>query len=163
MPAPVQPSRSGVEDGCAIHRAELRIHPRGRSAQGRGICRERIALLCDDDGQLRNFSVRNKDGSVRFRVHATGDVEYLDLSLAPDASRIAYVSTTGQAAVTDSTGRSVQLPASFRPEGWLNPTTVVGVLQTSQGDGDMALVQLDRPTRPTDLGFRGFFVGVVQG
>jgi hypothetical protein len=120
-------------------------------------------VLCDDDGQLRNFSVRNKDGSVRFRVRATGDVEYLDLSLAPDASRIAYMSTSGQSSVTDATGKSVQLPASFRPEGWLNPTTLVGVLQTAQGEGDMALVQLDRPTRLTDLGFRGFFVGVVQG
>ena len=45
---------------------------------------------------------------------------------------------------------------------WLDAKTVVGVLQTSQGDGDMALVQLDRPTRLQDLGFRGFFVGVVQ-
>ena len=119
-------------------------------------------VLCDDDGQQRNFSVRAKDGSVRFRFHATGDVQYVDLSLAPDASRVVYLPTTGQAQVSDASGKSVALPSSFRPEGWLSPTTVVGVLQNSLGDGDMALVQLDRPTRLQDLGFHGFFVGVVQ-
>lgn len=119
-------------------------------------------VLCDDDGQLRNFSVRGRDGSVRFRVHASGDAQYLDVELAPDASRVAYMVSGGRAAVTDAAGRSTQLPASFRPEGWLNPSTVVGVVQTAQGEGDMALVQLDRPTRLQDLGFKGFFAGVVQ-
>ena len=120
-------------------------------------------VLCDDDGQLRNFSVRAKDGTVRFRFHATGDAQFVDLTLAPDAARVAYLPTGGRAAVTDANGKIVQLPASFRPEGWLNPTTVVGVLQTASGDGDVATVQLDRPTRLDDLGFKGFFVGVVQG
>jgi len=121
-----------------------------------------LTVLCDDDGQQRNFSVRTKDGSVRFHLRATGDVQYLDLNLSPDASRVVYLPTTGQAQVTDSTGRNVQLPSLFRPEGWLNSTTVIGVLQTNQGEGDMALVQVDRPTRVQDLGFHGFFVGVVQ-
>lgn len=120
-------------------------------------------VLCDDDSQLRNFSVRGRDGSVRFRVHATGDVQYLDVALAPGASRVVYLATGGPAAVTDAAGKSVQLPAAFRPEGWLDDSTVVGVLQTGQGDGDMAMVHLDRPTRLEDLGFKGFFVGVVQG
>jgi len=119
-------------------------------------------VLCDDDGQQRNFSVRTKEGSVRFRIHATGDVQYLDLTLAPDASRVAYLPTSGQAQVSDAAGKTIQLPASFRPEGWLTATTVVGVLQTSQGEGDMALVQVDKPTRLQDLGFHGFFVGVLQ-
>jgi len=120
-------------------------------------------ILCDDDGQLRNFSVRARDGTVRFRVHATGDAQFLDLRLAPDARRVVYMVSGGRAAVVDAAGKTVQLPNSFRPEGWLDAQTVVGVLQTSQGEGDMALVQLDRPTRLQDLGFRGFFVGVVQG
>ncbi len=120
-------------------------------------------VLCDDDAQLRNFSVRGRDGSVRFRIQATGDAQYLYVTLAPDASRVAYVVTGGQPTVTDASGRSLQLPATFKPEGWLDTSTVVGVLQTSQGDGDMALVRLDHPTRLDDLGFRGFFVGVVQG
>jgi hypothetical protein len=103
-------------------------------------------VLCDDDGQQRNFSVRGRDGSVRYRFHATGDVQYLDLVLAPDASRVVYLPTGGKAQVTDSTGKTTQLPASFKPEG----------------EGDMALVQLARPTRLQDLGFHGYFVGVVQ-
>jgi hypothetical protein len=119
-------------------------------------------VLCDDDGQLRNFSVRARDGSVRLRIHASGDAQYLDVSLAPDASRIAYVVTGGRPTVTDSAGKSLLLPADFRPEGWLDTTTVVGVVQTAQGDGDMALVRLDHPAALDDLGFRGFFVGVVQ-
>jgi len=119
-------------------------------------------VLCDDDGQQRNFSVRGRDGSVRYRIHTTGDVQYLDLVLAPDASRVVYLPTGGKAQVTDSTGKTTQLPASFKPEGWLDPTTVVGVLQTDQGEGDMALVQLARPTRLQDLGFHGYFAGVVQ-
>jgi hypothetical protein len=118
-------------------------------------------VLCDDDGQQRNFSVRAKDGTVRYRVQATGDTQYLDLALSPDGSRVAYLPDPGNAQVSDSTGKIVQLPASFRPEGWLDPTTVVGVLQTAQGDGDMALVQLARPTRLQDLGFHGYFVGVL--
>lgn len=118
-------------------------------------------VLCDDDGQDRNFSVRTKDGGVRFRFHAKGDVQFLHLTLAPDAMRVAYLPTSGRAEVTDATGKVVQLPASFRPEGWLNASTVIGVLQTSQGDGDMATVALDRPTHLDDLGFHGFFVGVL--
>ncbi len=119
-------------------------------------------VLCDDDGQLRNFSVRRRDGNIRFRFHATGDVQYLDLTLAPDASRVAYLATGGRAAITDSAGRNVQLPVAFRPEGWLDAMTLVGVMQSGQGDGNMATVRVDRPTKLTDLGFKGFFVGVLQ-
>ena len=57
----------------------------------------------------------------------------------------------------------LQLPATFRPQGWLNGTTLIGVVQTLQAEGDMALVRLEHPTRMEDLGFHGFFVGVVQG
>jgi hypothetical protein len=121
-------------------------------------------VLCDDDGQLRSFSVRGRDGTVRYHIpRAAADTQYLDVTLSPDASRAAYVVTNGGPMVADASGRTVKLPANFRPEGWLDPQTVVGVLQTSQGDGDMALVELARPTRLDDLGFHGFFVGVVQG
>jgi hypothetical protein len=120
-------------------------------------------VLCDDDSQLRSFSVRSKDGTVRFRFHATGDVQYLSLSLAPDAAHVAYLVTSSGAAVTDAQGKVVELPANFRPGGWLTPNVVIGTVETAQGDGDMAVVHLDKPTRMDDLGFHGFFVGVVQG
>jgi len=120
-------------------------------------------VLCDDDGQLRSFSVRGRDGSVRYRVHASGDAQLLDLVLSPDAAHVAYAVAGGRPIVTDATGRNVTLPATFRPTGWLDPSTLVGAVQTAQGDGDLALVRLDAPAKIDDLGFRGFFVGVVQG
>ncbi len=120
-------------------------------------------VLCDDDSQLRNFSVRAKDGTVRFKLRATGDTQFLDLTLAPDAAHVAYLVTGGRPTVTDGTGKSLTLPATFRPMGWLNASTVVGAVQTSQGDGDVALVRLDKPSKMDDLGFHGYFVGVVQG
>src|SRR5207253_6964238 len=57
-------------------------------------------VLCDDDGQLRNFSVHAKDGTVKFRVHASGDTQYLAVQLAPDASKVAYLVSGGRASVT---------------------------------------------------------------
>jgi hypothetical protein len=120
-------------------------------------------VLCDEDGGLRNFSVRAPDGTVRFRLQASGDAQYLDLSLSPDGSRVASLVNGGKAMVSGADGKSVQLPANFQPQGWLNPTTLIGVMQTSSGEGNMALVRLDRPTRADNLGFKGFFVGVVQG
>ena len=121
-------------------------------------------VLCNDDnGSLRNFSVRSKDGGVRYRFQATGDEQYLDLSLSPDGARVAYMGNGGQSAVVDGSGKTVKLAPTFKPEGWLNTTMLVGVVQTQQGDGNMALVRLDRPGRMEDLGFHGFFAGVVQG
>lgn len=121
-------------------------------------------VLCNDDsGNLRSFSVRMKDGTVRYRVQAVGDDEYFNLSLSPDGSRVAYLGNSGQAAVVDASAKVVKLAAGFKPEGWLDATTLVGVMQTQQGDGNMALIHLDHPTRLDDLGFRGFFAGVVQG
>jgi hypothetical protein len=119
-------------------------------------------VLCDDDGQLRNFSVRSRDGTIRFKFSATGEDQYLDLSLAPDAAHVAYFVNGGRAAVVDKAGKVVQLPAGFRPSGWLNPTTVIGVMQSPEGEGDMALAHVDKPARLDDLGFHGYFVGVVQ-
>jgi hypothetical protein len=55
----------------------------------------------------------------------------------------------------------VPLAAGFQPQGWLDSSTLIGL--TNQGSGDMALVRLNSPTRAIDLGFKGFFVGVVQG
>jgi hypothetical protein len=120
-------------------------------------------VLCDDDSQLRNFSVRSKDGAVRYRFRASGEDQYLDLNLSPDASRVAYMVNGGRATVVDARGKLTALPAGFRPEGWLTNGIVIGVLQSNQIEGDMAVVRLDRPTRLEDLGFHGFFAGVVQG
>jgi hypothetical protein len=120
-------------------------------------------MLCDADSGHRAFTVQSKDGTARYHLQAPGEAQFLSVSLAPDAAHVAYLPTSGSAQVVDASGKVTQLPANFRPEGWLDSTTVIGVMQTPQGEGDMATVRVDRPTRLTDLGFHGFFVGVVQG
>ena len=118
-------------------------------------------VLCDDDGSQHNFSVRSKGGAVRFHFQATGDDRYTALSLSPDAARVAYQVSVEQSMVVDKNAKTVKLAPNFRPEGWLDAATLVGVLQTPQSEGDMALVRLDHPSRVEDLGFHGFFVGVA--
>ena len=103
---------------------------------------------------------------MRYRFQSSGDQQYLDLSLSPDGNRVAYLVSLvsgNQSFVIDGSGKTVKLPPNFRPQGWLNATTLIGVVQTLQTEGDMALVRLDHPTRMEDLGFHGFFAGVVQG
>jgi hypothetical protein len=135
----------------------------GYSCTAWSVLPDQTVLCNDDNGSLRNFSVRSKDGTVRYRFQATGDEQYLDLSLSPDGARVAYLGNGGQSAVVDGTAKMVRLAANFKPEGWLNTTTLVGVVQTPQGEGNMALIRLDHPSRMEDLGFHGFFAGVVQG
>ena len=123
-------------------------------------------VLCDDNlsAPLQHFSVRRKDGTVRFRLQATGDEQFLNLSLAPDGSRVVYLVNGGGPVVVREDGGKTALPANFRPQGWLNGSTVIGAIAAAQGgEGNMALVRLDKPTKLEDLGFKGFFVGVVQG
>jgi hypothetical protein len=55
----------------------------------------------------------------------------------------------------------VLLASGFQPQGWLDSSTLMGLV--GQGSGDMALIRLNTPARAIDLGFKGFFVGVVQG
>jgi len=138
----------------------------GYSCSPWSVLRDETVLCNDDNGNLRSFSVRSKNGSVRYRFQSSGDQQYLNLSLSPDGSRVAYLVSVGsgnQSFVIDGAGKTVKLPATFRPQGWLNSTTLIGVVQTLQGEGDMALVRLEQPTRMEDLGFHGFFAGVVQG
>lgn len=122
-------------------------------------------VLCDDNASapLQHFSVRRRDGSIRFRFQASGDQQFLNLSLSPDGSRVAYLVNGGRAMVARQDGGTTALPDSFRPQGWLDSSTVIGAIGTAQGDGNMALVRLDKPTKVEDLGFRGYFAGVVQG
>ena len=58
-------------------------------------------------------------------------------------------------------GNPVLLASGFQPQGWLDSSTLIGLM--GQGSGAMALIRLNSPTRAIDLGFKGFFVGVVQG
>jgi hypothetical protein len=116
--------------------------------------------LCDDGG-YQNVSVRSRGGDVLFQLPDPGSDQYLNLSLSPDASRVAYQTLTGRSFVLQHDRNPVVLASGFQPQGWLDSSTLVGL--TGQGSGDVALVRLTSPARAIDLGFKGFFVGVVQG
>ena len=60
-------------------------------------------------------------------------------------------------------GSRVSLPPQFYTEGWLDAQTLVGVQFTNQGESDLDLLHLSSPKQVTDLGFKGLFVGMVQG
>lgn len=117
--------------------------------------------LCDD-GTHQKVSVRARGGGVVFDAPPAANGQYLNLTLAPDASRLTYREggVAGKLFVADRTGGKVALPASFQPQGWLSPTILIGA--TQQSAGNMALIRLGNPSRVEDLGFKGFFAGVVQ-
>jgi hypothetical protein len=116
--------------------------------------------LCDDGG-YQNVSVRSRGGDVIFQLPDPGSDQYLNLSLSPDATRVAYETLTGRSYVVERDRNPVLLAAGFQPQGWLDSSTLMGI--TAQGSGDVALVRLNSPARAVDLGFKGFFVGVVPG
>jgi hypothetical protein len=116
--------------------------------------------LCDD-GSYQNVSVRSRGGDVVFQLPDPGNDQYLNLTLSPDASRVAYETLSGRSFVLQHDRNPVVMAVGFQPQGWLDSSTVIGL--TGQGSGDMALVRLNSPTRAIDLGFKGFLVGVVQG
>jgi hypothetical protein len=116
--------------------------------------------LCDD-GSYQNVSVRSRGGDVVFQLPDPGNDQYLNLALSPDSSRVAYETLSARSFVLQRDRNPVLLASGFQPQGWLDSSILIGL--TNQGSGDMALVRLNSPTRAIDLGFKGFFVGVVQG
>lgn len=116
-------------------------------------------VLCDRGGN-QNVSVRSRGGQVLFQLRSAPDLQYVNLTLSPDGSSVAYVEALSRRVfVMGRDNRAIELPASFQPQGWLTSTTLVGL--TAQGSGHMALVRLSNPRRVIDLGFRGFFVGAL--
>ena len=78
--------------------------------------------------------------------------------LSPDGQKAVYGS-----AVINRDGGKVSLPPQFYTEGWLDDQTLVGVQFTNQGESDLDVLRLSSPKQVTDLGFKGIFVGKVQG
>jgi hypothetical protein len=114
--------------------------------------------LCDDGG-YQKVSIRSRGGGVLFQLPQSPEDQYVNLTLSPDAARVGYQTPGGSGFVLDRRGNRTALPAGFQPQGWLDSATLIGAL--GQGSGDMALVRLGSPARAVDLGFKGFFVGVV--
>jgi hypothetical protein len=130
----------------------------GSDCQPWTVLRDETAL-CDEGGSQK-VSVRSRGGDVLFQLPVAQDVQYVNLTLSPDGSRVAYVEALSRKAfVVARDGARAELPAGFQPQGWLTSTTLIGV--AGQGSGNMALVRLGTPRRVVDLGFKGFFVGVV--
>ena len=117
-------------------------------------------VLCDRGGN-QNFSVRSRGGEVIFQLRSAPDLQYVNLTLSPDGSKVAYVEALSRRVfVVERGSRPIELPGTFQPQGWLTSTTLIGL--TGQGSGHMALVRLSNPRRVVDLGFRGFFVGALS-
>ena len=129
----------------------------GESADGN-------VIVCSDRAKV---TVRRASGDVLWSLPSdfprTG---YGSLALSPDGARLAYadIGHNRHAAVSGRDGSTTSLPNGFLPQGWLDATTVIGVQSENLVDlGNMALVRLSEPTKLEDLGFKGFFIGVVQG
>jgi hypothetical protein len=119
--------------------------------------------LCDD-GAYQRVSVRARGGGILFQLPPAANSQYVNLTLAPDGSKLTYRDvSSGRTFVAASDGSKVQLPAGFQPQGWLTPTLLIGAFVRQQGAGNLVLLRLGNPSRTEDLGFKGFFAGVVQG
>jgi hypothetical protein len=79
--------------------------------------------------------------------------------LSTDGSQLAM-----DGAVVSRSGSNLALNNSFRPEGWLDAATLIG-LQLNENDPNqvvgMAYVRLSDPAHPVNLGFVGEFVGRI--
>ena len=115
-----------------------------------------IACLSGSTGSTG--SVRSPDGTVQWTLPH----EAYAIHLSPDAMQAAYCGFgAAPCYVTGRDGSSVKLPAGFQPSGWLDASTLIGVVG---GDvyGEMETISLSDVTKVDDLGFKGMFVGVVQ-
>jgi hypothetical protein len=121
-------------------------------------------VACNNAQATPSLSVRAADGTVKWSASTKGFVVYL--ALAPDGNSAAVRTVDGGTTVLESVGgKTVNLPASFMPQGFLDANTLVGITVSGVGQqqGEMALVHADSPGALHDLGFVGSFVGVVQG
>lgn len=80
--------------------------------------------------------------------------------LSADGSRLAM-----DGAVVSRSGSTVALNEFFKPEGWLDAGTLIGIqlnkADPNKSDG-MAYLRLSNPTHPVLLGFVGEFVGTIS-
>jgi len=114
-------------------------------------------VLCLD-AALTTASVRTRAGGVVYSLPSVGGASYQGAVLSPAGQKAVYGS-----AVINRDGGKVSLPPQFYTEGWLDDQTLVGVQFTNQGESDLDVLRLSSPKQVTGLGFKGIFVGKVQG
>ncbi len=105
--------------------------------------------------QAGDISVRRPNGSEIWGFKAPANSPYANPYLSPQGGRVA--AGGGDTAVVSSAGARVAL--GLYPLGWLDDTTVIG----GGYDRDLTYVRLDAPGTVVDIGFKGLFVGTVQG
>lgn len=136
-------------------------------------------LVCYDP---KHPTVRDANGRILWSLKTLDPNDtftYGDIALSPDASRVAFNLNSNCCFVFDSSvirsrdGVRIGLGTTFQPQGWLDSATVIGqkgiVRATCSGcpasfvPDDLALIRVTNPTKVIDLGFKGSFLGLVQG
>lgn len=113
-------------------------------------------VICADS--TVRVEVRTLTGNVVWKgaPQMAGTPDAGDLTLSPDGSQLAM-----RGAVQDVRGSAITLPASFAPQGWLNRTTLVGILTDSRTFQEIGIIRLAAPDKVEDWGFAGEFVGTL--
>ena len=110
-------------------------------------------VLCD--GRDPSFQVLGPDGQPQWQGTVPGE-SLLYGFLSPDAQRAVFLADRSLVCARGAT--PVPLPGGFSHTGWIDAHTVAGVVEPSETFG---YVDLTRPDRVVDLGFKGQFVGGV--
>jgi hypothetical protein len=97
-------------------------------------------------------SIRDSSGHIIWEPSVEGFTA-LQLNMTPDASAI----TDGHHVATHT--KTFVVPDGFQAQGWLDAQTIVG----RQGNGFLAYIRIDSPATVHNLGFKGDFVGALQG
>jgi hypothetical protein len=105
-------------------------------------------------------SVRRPDGSEIWQVGPSPNGSYY--FLAPDEQHVLAMGQTGLEVLGRDATR-LKLPGGFFPEGWLDAATVIGTPIGAKGRGNLGFVRTSAPDIVVDMGFKGLFLGTVQG
>jgi hypothetical protein len=136
-------------------------------------------LVCYD---AKRPTVRDTAGNIVWNLKPldpNDEFTYGNIVLSPDASHVAFSLNKQCCYVFDSSvirsrdGTRIGLGSSFQPQGWLDTETVIGQTGSlkpacsgcppSFESADLALIRITNPTNIIDLGFKGSFIGLVQG
>ena len=105
-----------------------------------------------------DLSVRRPDASEIWRAASAPKNNFFLAFLSPDERRLAAAHASGNGA--DVVGKDgSRLVLTLWPVGWLDSATVIG----TNDAGNLSFVALNAPGTTVDIGFKGKFIGPVQG
>jgi hypothetical protein len=116
------------------------------------------------------FSVRNADGTEQWHSTVTGQNAPFGPFLAPDGQHVMICCNDLNLAdshelLVDRGGDQINLAKGFGASGWLDPTTMIGWVNTnplSQGPFPLAYIAANAPGTAISMGFPGLFVGSLH-